>query len=557
MGLADRDRPVPHRRGSRRSRHARSRRLVLPARPRARSRAGQLGLSARRRERGLLRRHRVRRVDRAHRPAGPRQPPPVVGGNRPPLPVACRTPPLSTPATDPPLRSGSSGGPIRSSPDRPAPDSTAGTAAASFRGKTRRGRRFPWQQIHWQSAAFSGTFPPLPLRPRNAVPATTPPMPDPPSTKHQAPIPESLAGSSTSSAGRLWRIKVAEAVLAGASACSSPTCWSSASTASGTTPPLVRLLILLGGSSAMFAVFAPYWLHRWVFGHRREDQLARLIARASRVSATACSAVVELQDQTESADSLSPRLRSAAMEHVAEEAQRRQLDHALPPSPHRRWSLAVLALFIARRRRAHPHPARRHQLAQRWLMPLSDTPRYTFTRLARPRPLGRALRRGLQPRAHLGRRLRMAARHRHRPLRQSAAGRRRTRRQPVTASSSPASRPPAPSVSKSATPATASPSNPRCGPPSNGSPPPSPTPHTWASNRASPTSAAAVLHAVEGSQVASIRCYPRHPARLAAATIGPARPRPSPPATAAAPADTPSAAPGSRPRPCSDRSHSR
>ena len=39
------------------------------------------------------------------------------------------------------------------------------------------------------------------------------------------------------------------------------------------TPGWLRLAILIAGVS-LFTVFAPYWLHRWVWKQRRESQLA-------------------------------------------------------------------------------------------------------------------------------------------------------------------------------------------------------------------------------------------------------------------------------------------
>lgn len=202
-------------------------------------------------------------------------------------------------------------------------------------------------------------------------------------TPHQAPIPQSLRDQLDQFRRRLWRIKVAEAVLAGAFGllCSYllvfglDRVWQ--------TPPLVRLGILLAGTS-LFAVFAPYWLHRWVFGHRREDQLARLIARRFPNLGDRLLGVIELQDQLESTESLSPRLRAAAMEHVADEAKRRQFDQALPPSRHQRWSLGVLGLIVLAATALTLAPRAGLNSLQRWLMPLSNTPRYTFTKLDQP-----------------------------------------------------------------------------------------------------------------------------------------------------------------------------
>ena len=143
------------------------------------------------------------------------------------------------------------------------------------------------------------------------------------------------------------------------------------------------LAILVGGTS-LFAVFAPYWLHRWVWRHRREAQLARLIARRFPGLGDRLLGVIELQDQHESVDSLSPRLRGAAMEAVAAEAGRRKLDEALPPPRHLRWGLALLVLAGGAAAVLTLTPRAGMNALKRWLMPLANTERYTFTRLEKP-----------------------------------------------------------------------------------------------------------------------------------------------------------------------------
>jgi hypothetical protein len=208
-------------------------------------------------------------------------------------------------------------------------------------------------------------------------------MTDPETNRHVAPIPRSLQEQLDKFRQRLWQIKVAEAVLAGAFGLLASYLVVFGLDRIWQTPALVRLGILVGGSS-LFAIFAPYWMHRWVFGHRRQDQLARLISRSFPKLGDRLLGTIELQDQSESAESLSPRLRSAAMENVAEEAKQRNFESALPASMHRRWSLAVLALFALSGAALTLTPRAGLNSLKRWLMPLANTPRYTFTRLANP-----------------------------------------------------------------------------------------------------------------------------------------------------------------------------
>jgi hypothetical protein len=149
------------------------------------------------------------------------------------------------------------------------------------------------------------------------------------------------------------------------------------------TPGWARLLILLGGVS-LFAGFAPYWLHRWVWGHRRETQLARLIAKKFPGLGDRLLGVIELQSQSEAGDSLSPRLRAAAMEVVATEAGKRKLDLALPAPRHRKWALSAIGLMGLVATAFLFTPKAGINALERWLMPFSDIERYTFTQLQDP-----------------------------------------------------------------------------------------------------------------------------------------------------------------------------
>ena len=198
--------------------------------------------------------------------------------------------------------------------------------------------------------------------------------------QRQAPLPESLKLQLAGFRSQLWKIKVAEAVLAGFFGILLSYLLVFGLDRLWATPAVVRLGILVGGTS-LFVLFAPYWIHRWVFGHRREGQLAKLISQKFPRLGDQLLGVVELQDQVESRESLSPELRAAAMIEVAEEAKGRDFEGALPSSKHRSWSLAVLGTFAIATAALIFVPKVGLNALKRWLMPFSDTPRYTFTRL--------------------------------------------------------------------------------------------------------------------------------------------------------------------------------
>jgi hypothetical protein len=196
-------------------------------------------------------------------------------------------------------------------------------------------------------------------------------------------IPESLRKQLEDFRRQLWRRKVMEAVAAGFIGLLVSFLLIYGLDRIWQTPNWARLLILSGGVS-LFGGFAPYWLHRWVWGHRREEQLARLIAKRHPGLGDRLLGVIELQGQSEAGDSLSPRLRAAAMEVVAAEAGKRKLEDALPVPRHRKWALAALALLAVASGAFLATPKAGLNALERWLNPFSDVERYTFTQLEKP-----------------------------------------------------------------------------------------------------------------------------------------------------------------------------
>ena len=193
-------------------------------------------------------------------------------------------------------------------------------------------------------------------------------------------IPESLRKQIEAFRRQLWRAKIVESIGAGLIGLLVSFLLVYGLDRAFPTPGWLRLGILLGGAF-LFAGFAPYWVHRWMWGHRREAQLARLIAKRFPGLGDRLLGVIELQQQTGSAEALSPRLREAAMEAVAAEAGRRPLGDAMPPSRHRVAALAALVLMLAATAAFLMTPQAGLNALQRWLMPFSETERYTFTRL--------------------------------------------------------------------------------------------------------------------------------------------------------------------------------
>ena len=194
------------------------------------------------------------------------------------------------------------------------------------------------------------------------------------------PIPESLQMQLASFRRHLWRLKVLEAVAAGVAGLLLSFLLVMALDRVWPTPGWLRLLIL-GAGISLFAVFVPFWLHRWVWGQRRNAQLARLIARRHPGLGDRLLGAIELQEQGEGAASISPRLREAAMLAVSAEVASRSLDDALPASSYRRWVAMGAVLIVLALVACITMPKAGWNALQRWMFPLSKTERYTFTRL--------------------------------------------------------------------------------------------------------------------------------------------------------------------------------
>ena len=183
----------------------------------------------------------------------------------------------------------------------------------------------------------------------------------------------------------LWRSKLVEAVLAGFFGLLFSFLLVFLLDRLMPTPGWLRLVILVAGTS-LFTFFAPYWIHRWVLKNRRENQLARMISRKFPRLGDRLLGVLELSDQTESAASLSPTLRAAATRDVAAAASKRDFSDALPSNRNRLGLSVVAGLAILVVGAFILLPKAGMNALQRWLMPLSDTPRYTLTKFDKNLP---------------------------------------------------------------------------------------------------------------------------------------------------------------------------
>src|SRR5262245_49456506 len=148
----------------------------------------------------------------------------------------------------------------------------------------------------------------------------------------QLQLPDSLRVQLHEFRRRLWSIKTAEAVggaLFGALAAfllvfALDRLWE--------TPGWLRAAILL--SAAIGCAMVPAWLYRWVWRRRRWEQLARLLTRKHPRIGDQLLGIIELLEN-EFEQSRSRTLCEAAIQQVAEDAQKRDFRDAVPRPRHR------------------------------------------------------------------------------------------------------------------------------------------------------------------------------------------------------------------------------
>ena len=129
-----------------------------------------------------------------------------------------------------------------------------------------------------------------------------------------------------------------------------------------------------------FAFILPFTLNKWVFKHRRKNQIAQLIAKKFPHLGDQILGVIELEEQN--GKNISSELRTAAMKKVSSDVQKRDLSDALPSSNRLKLSLSILTIIIliAVSCIFLPIEGLVNSL-KRWATPWSDTQRFTFTKI--------------------------------------------------------------------------------------------------------------------------------------------------------------------------------
>ncbi len=178
---------------------------------------------------------------------------------------------------------------------------------------------------------------------------------------------------------RVWFVKLAEGVLAGIFGFLLSYLLVFGLDRLIDTPAWLRGIILVVGVVGLGIWFPLKW-HRWVWSTRQLEQVARLLRRKFPALGDQLLGIVELA-QNELEQHRSEALCRAAMRQVDQVARDQHFDDAVPNPRHRFWAwslsvpivLVLAALVIV--------PAAGTNALARWLMPWSDTPRYTFAQL--------------------------------------------------------------------------------------------------------------------------------------------------------------------------------
>ncbi|MCM2371949.1 hypothetical protein [Aporhodopirellula aestuarii] len=191
-------------------------------------------------------------------------------------------------------------------------------------------------------------------------------------------VPDSLEHQLLAYRRRVWQIKIAEAVSIAVLGIGVAFLLVYGWDRLADTPRGVRGLLLIAAGT--LTAIIPLFAYRWVWRHRKLEPLARLLSRQMPAVGDQLLGVLELS-HSDSEQARSPALCQAAMKQVAEDAEKRDLNQATPPSAYRVVGAVATMIVIAVFALAVLYPAASANAWSRLMMPWKNTPRYTFTRI--------------------------------------------------------------------------------------------------------------------------------------------------------------------------------
>jgi hypothetical protein len=193
-------------------------------------------------------------------------------------------------------------------------------------------------------------------------------------------LPDSLQAQLHEFRRRVWTIKIVEAVAAAGFGILVAYLLVFCLDRLWDTPTWLRGGLFVTAAVACASI--PWALHRWVWRHRRLEQLARLLARQHPRVGDQLLGIIELA-RNEFEQARSRTLCEAAIREVAEDARKRDFRNAVPHPRHRLWTCMAAVPLIIAVSLFTLFPAAAANAWQRFLAPWKEAPRYTFTMLER------------------------------------------------------------------------------------------------------------------------------------------------------------------------------
>ncbi|MCY2964269.1 MAG: hypothetical protein NT069_11655, partial [Planctomycetota bacterium] len=188
-------------------------------------------------------------------------------------------------------------------------------------------------------------------------------------------LPESLTGQLADFRRQVWKIKLIEAgcgavfgILAA---------WLAMFVVDRLSDPPGWVRTALFAGSLIGCALFPVAFHRWVWSHRRSEQLARLLSRKFPSLGDQLLGVIELT-HNDLEQHRSRALCEAAIHQVAGDAGKRDFATAVPNPKHRHWGIAVATFAAGAIALAAIFPAAAGNAWARLLAPWSNVDRYTF-----------------------------------------------------------------------------------------------------------------------------------------------------------------------------------
>ena len=171
-------------------------------------------------------------------------------------------------------------------------------------------------------------------------------------------LPDSLQAQLHEYRRRVWTIKMVEAVAAAAFGVLVAYLLLFCLDRVWDTPGWLRVGLFVAAAVACANI--PWALHRWVWRHRRLEQLARLLARKHPRVGDQLLGIIELV-RNDFEQARSPALCEAAIREVAHDARRRDFRDAVPNPRHRLWIWLVAVPMVTALVLVRPFPGRRRQ----------------------------------------------------------------------------------------------------------------------------------------------------------------------------------------------------